>query len=175
MYAISSLKFPFELKLDQIEAVNSWIYNNCKGSVIFSTGTGKTEIAFECARHAAEIFKHKHEVAELNNNANTSNNFQFRILYLIPRLVLIEQNVKRLIKYGISKNDIGVYCGDRKDIREITISTYQSAIHNIRLVEASNMIIMDEIHLISETATEYNRILDLIGRESNSRIDCHYK
>lgn len=170
LYAISNLKFPFELKLDQIEAVNSWIYNNCKGSVIFSTGTGKTEIAFECARHAAKIFKHKHEVAELNNNANTSNNFQFRILYLIPRLVLIEQNVKRLIKYGISKNDIGVYCGDRKDIREITISTYQSAINNIRLVEASNMIIMDEIHLISETATEYNRILDLIGRDPEKAI-----
>ena len=170
MYAISNLKFPFELKSDQKEAVNSWINNNCKGSIIFSTGTGKTEIAFECARRAAIIFKHRSEINGLNNFENTSNNFQFRILYLIPRLVLIEQNVKRLIKYGISEKDIGVYSGDRKNIREITISTYQSAINNISLVEASDMIILDEIHLISETATEYNRILNFISTEPEKAI-----
>ena len=170
LYAISNLKFPFELKSDQKEAVNSWIYNNCKGSVIFSTGTGKTEIAFECARRAAVIFKQRCEVKGLNNFENKPNNFQFRILYLIPRLVLIEQNVKRLIKYGIPEKDIGVYCGDRKNIREITISTYQSAINNISLVEASNMVILDEIHLISETATEYNRILHIISTDPEKAI-----
>ena len=48
--AISSMRFPFELKKDQIEAAKAWIDNGRRGSVIFSTGTGKTEIAFECAR-----------------------------------------------------------------------------------------------------------------------------
>ena len=52
--AISSLKFPFRLTKDQIEAVDSWITNGYKGSIIYSTGTGKTEIAFECARRACE-------------------------------------------------------------------------------------------------------------------------
>ncbi|HEX7818213.1 MAG TPA: hypothetical protein VF419_02430, partial [Nitrososphaeraceae archaeon] len=47
--AILNLKFPFELKDDQLMAVNAWLNNNFKGSIIYSTGTGKTEIAFECA------------------------------------------------------------------------------------------------------------------------------
>src|SRR5215469_1151345 len=50
--AISSLKFPFKLTKDQIEAVDAWITNGCRGSIIYSTGTGKTEIAFECAKRA---------------------------------------------------------------------------------------------------------------------------
>ena len=51
--AISHLQFPFSLKRDQIEAVDSWINNNFRGTVLYSSGTGKTEIAFECARRAA--------------------------------------------------------------------------------------------------------------------------
>jgi len=50
--AISSLKFPFVLKPDQVAAVDSWIKNGYRGSVIYSTGTGKTEIAYEGARRA---------------------------------------------------------------------------------------------------------------------------
>jgi superfamily II DNA or RNA helicase len=53
--AISSLKFPFELTKDQIEAVDAWVSNGYKGSIIYSTGTGKTEIAFECAKILAAI------------------------------------------------------------------------------------------------------------------------
>ena len=50
LIAILNLKFPFELKDDQNEAVNAWLNNNFRGSIIYSTGTGKTEIAFECAK-----------------------------------------------------------------------------------------------------------------------------
>ena len=45
MSAISLLKFPFKLTKDQIEAVDAWATNGYKGSIIYSTGTGKTEIA----------------------------------------------------------------------------------------------------------------------------------
>ena len=51
--AIEHLKFPFNLKKDQEEAVEAWIRNDFRGSIVYSTGTGKTEIAFECARRAA--------------------------------------------------------------------------------------------------------------------------
>ncbi len=52
--AISYLKFPFYLKKDRLEAVDAWISNGLRGSVIYSSsGTGKTEIAFECARKGA--------------------------------------------------------------------------------------------------------------------------
>jgi superfamily II DNA or RNA helicase len=150
--AISSLAFPFELKRDQLEAVEAWTKNGCRGSVIFSTGTGKTEIAFECARRAAALKD------------------VFRIVFLVPRIVLIEQNVKRLQTYGIADESIGVYYGERKDVREITISTYQSAIGNFGLVRNSDMVVLDEVHLISESAIEFDKIFDVIVEDSHKAI-----
>lgn len=52
--SISSLKFPFDLKDDQIAAVDAWMENNYRGTILYSTGTGKTEIAFECARRLVD-------------------------------------------------------------------------------------------------------------------------
>jgi superfamily II DNA or RNA helicase len=143
MSAISSLKFPFELTKDQIEAVDAWTTNDCRGSIIYSTGTGKTEIAFECAKRAAEARDH---------------NSSFNILFLVPRIVLVQQNINRLIKYGISVDRVGAYFGERKEIREIT-STYQSAISDLDLIDNSNMIIFDELHLVSDTATTLRKVL----------------
>jgi superfamily II DNA or RNA helicase len=152
--AISSLRFPFELKKDQIEAAEAWIQNSCRGSVIFSTGTGKTEIAFECARKAAGL----------------SGKERFTILFLVPRIVLIGQNVGRLQNYGISEDYVGVYYGERKDVREITISTYQSAINNFELIRRADMVVLDEVHLVSETASEYDKVFDIIVEDSKKAI-----
>ncbi len=151
---ISGLRFPFELKKDQIEAAEAWIQNSFRGSVIFSTGTGKTEIAFECARRAAGL----------------SGKERFTILFLVPRIVLIGQNVARLQNYGISEDHVGVYYGERKDVREITISTYQSAINNFELIRRADMVVLDEVHLVSETAVEYDRIFDIIVEDSKKAI-----
>ncbi len=152
--AISSLRFPFQLKKDQVEAAEAWIQNGCRGSVIFSTGTGKTEIAFECARRAAMASGKDH----------------FMVLYLVPRIVLIEQNVKRLRSYAVPEEHIGVYYGERKDVREITISTYQSAINDFQLIKNSDMVVLDEVHLASESAVEYDRIFDVIVEDPRKAI-----
>ena len=73
--AISSLKFPFKLTKDQLEAVNAWVSNGYKGSIIYSTGTGKTEIAFECAKRASEaIVQPKDNNVLSNHNNNAINN-----------------------------------------------------------------------------------------------------
>ena len=152
--AISTVHFPFELKRDQMEAAKAWINNGCRGSVIFSTGTGKTEIAFECARWAAKL----------------SGQDRFTILFLVPRIVLIEQNVRRLRRYGISDDHIGIYYGERKDIREITISTYQSAINNYNLIRNANMVVLDEVHLVSESAVAFDSIFDIIVEDSRKAI-----
>jgi superfamily II DNA or RNA helicase len=56
MSAISSIKFPFKLMKDETEVVGAWTTNGYRGSIIYSTGTGKTEIAFECAKRAASCF-----------------------------------------------------------------------------------------------------------------------
>jgi superfamily II DNA or RNA helicase len=152
--AISKIRFPFELKKDQIEAAEAWVNNNYRGSVIFSTGTGKTEIAFECARRASELW---------GTNC-------FEILFLVPRIVLIEQNIKRLHSYGISDEHIGVYYGEKKDVREITISTYQSVINNYDLIRQAKMIVLDEIHLVSETAIMFDKIFDVIVEDAEKAI-----
>jgi superfamily II DNA or RNA helicase len=152
--AISSLRFPFQLKKDQVEAAEAWMQNGCRGSVIFSTGTGKTEIAFECARRAAMASGRDH----------------FMVLYLVPRIVLIEQNVKRLLNYAVPEEHIGVYYGERKDVREITISTYQSAINDFQLIKDSDMVVLDEVHLASESAVEYDRIFDVIVEDPKKAI-----
>ena len=144
------LKFPFDLKKDQREAVDEWINKKGKGSIIYSTGTGKTEIAFECARKMASLI--------LEQNPQ----IVFKILFLVPRIILIEQNINRLAKYGIKKENIGVYYGEKKDIKEITFSTYQSIIKNFDLIKQSDMIILDEMHMVSETAKKFSRIFDVL-------------
>jgi superfamily II DNA or RNA helicase len=147
---ITHLKFPFDLKKDQIEAVDEWVNKKCKGSIIYSTGTGKTEIAFECARKIASlIVKRNPQIV-------------FKILFLVPRIILIEQNINRLIKYGIKKEKIGAYYGEKKDIKEITFSTYQSIIKNFDLIKQSDMIILDEMHMVSQTAKKFSRIFDVL-------------
>ena len=151
--AISKVRFPFRLTKDQLDAVNEWVTNGYSGSIIYSTGTGKTEIAFECGRRAAIHLP------------RTS----FTILFLVPRVVLVEQNIQRLLRYGVPKEHVGVYFGERKDPREITISTYQSAVNNDNLIRNSDMIVFDEVHLVSNTATSLSTIFDTVKECDNRK------
>jgi superfamily II DNA or RNA helicase len=149
--AISMLKFPFKLTKDQVDAVDAWVMNDYKGLIIYSTGTGKTEIAYECARRACEAV----EEANVSDDTNP-----FSILILVPRIVLVQQNINRLTGYGIPLERIGAYFGERKEVDEITISTYQSAVSNLNLIKSSKMIIFDEVHLVSDTATTLSRVFN---------------
>jgi superfamily II DNA or RNA helicase len=163
--AISSLRFPFKLTKDQLEAVDAWVSNGYKGSIIYSTGTGKTEIAFECAKRAsAEAIVHtkNNNVLSTHDNNNAIKNNPFNLLFLVPRIILVEQNINRLVKYGIPTYRIGAYFGERKEAREITISTYQSVINSLDLIYNSNMIVFDEVHLISDTAATLRKIFDAV-------------
>lgn len=153
--AISQLKFPFSLKEDQIDAVNAWIDNDFRGTIVYSTGTGKTEIAFECAKRVACAYP----------SSSTLN-----ILLMVPRIILIEQNTRRLVSYGIPKDKIGEYFGERKQIREITICTYQSIIRNLDIIRRSNMVIFDEIHLIRDTAKLFSKIFDVVIEDHKKAI-----
>src|SRR5919202_5283065 len=98
-----------------------------RGSLIYSSGTGKTEIAFECARRAAAagaVFAKNNTRAGEEQSLCTR---RFDILLVVPRIVLVSQNLKRLINYQIRQDRIGVYFGEKKEInKEITIITYQS-------------------------------------------------
>ncbi len=160
--AILNLKFPFDLKNDQEIAIRSWVKNNYRGSIIYSTGTGKTEIAFECARRAALEWQNKEK--------NKDSSELYKILFLVPRIILIEQNVDRLTRYNIDRGSIGIFYGEKKDEREITISTYQSTTNNHVLIRNANMIILDEVHLVSSTALSFTRLLKVIEEDSNKGI-----
>ena len=94
----------------------------------------------------------------------------FNILYLVPRIVLINQNYERLLKYGIPEESIGVYFGERKDVKEITISTYQSIINNLDLIRKSDMVIFDEVHLVSDTAKSFSKIFDVVVEDHGKAI-----
>jgi superfamily II DNA or RNA helicase len=171
--AISYLKFPFCLKKDQIEAAHVWVTNGFRGTILYSSGTGKTEIAFECARRAAKdstltLTAIDKECSSSSNDSCYSSSFH--ILYLVPRIVLIEQNYRRLLAYGIPAERIGVYFGERKQIQEITISTYNSIINNLDLVRKSNMVVFDEVHLVSNTAKTFSKIFDVIVEDHSKAI-----
>lgn len=171
--AISAIRFPFKLTMDQLEAVDQWMSNGYRGSIIYSTGTGKTEIAFECAKRAAKSLELTEDTPLSDNNmhkkANSSRS-QFNILFLVPRIVLVEQNIKRLVKYGVPKEFIGAYFGERKELREITISTYQSAVNNTDLIHNAQMIVFDEVHLVSDTATSLSSIFNTVKEANNSKL-----
>src|SRR5919202_1112795 len=171
--AISAIRFPFKLTKDQLEAVDQWVSNGYRGSVIYSTGTGKTERAFECAKRAAkglELAEHTHlSGGNLREKANSTRS-QFNILFLVPRIVLVEQNINRLVKYGVPKECIGAYFGERKELREVTVSTYQSAVNNTDLIHNSDMVVLDEVHLVSDTATSLSTIFDTIKEANNPKL-----
>ena len=89
---------------------------------------------------------------------------------MYQELVLIDQNVNRLVRYGLPRDSIGTFFGEQKEIREITISTYQSVINRLDLIRDSDMIILDEIHLLSETAKEFSKIFDIINENPTKGI-----
>src|SRR5919108_1454146 len=179
--AILNLRFPFELKSDQVRAVEAWLANHCRGSIIYGSGTGKTEIAFECAKRAVATkrsYSSRGEDSSTTYNddhSNSSTNIQgsFNILMLVPRIVLVDQNYKRLISYGIPSEKIGRYFGEQKEIREITISTYHSAIDNKRnldIIKRANMVVFDEVHLASATARAFGRIFDIVAEDKDKAL-----
>lgn len=150
-------------------AVNAWVFNGYRGSIIYSTGTGKTEIAFECAkRRAIENLTHN-DTANLNSDGNNGSRYAINtvpsILFLVPRIILIEQNVRRLLSYRIPEESIGVYFGERKEVREITISTYQSVISNLKLIHSADTIVFDEMHLLTDSTKTLTRMFYLLNRD----------
>jgi superfamily II DNA or RNA helicase len=91
-------------------------------------------------------------------------------LFLVPRISLIDQTINRLLSYGIQKEKIGAYFGERKETREIMISTYQSVIRNLNLIRRSNMVIFDEVHLIRDTAKSFSKIFDTVVEDPKKAI-----
>ena len=173
--AILDLKFPFELKKDQLAAVDSWVLNAYRGSIIYSTGTGKTEIAFECARRRAnENYYYNNGRNDTSDRINCTLNTFPSILFLVPRITLVEQNLRRFLSYSVPRDSLGVFFGERKEVKEITISTYQSIINNLELIRNADTIIFDEMHLLTDSATTLSKMFCVL-KEKEKEQDSTYK
>ncbi len=110
-----------------------------RGTLLYATGTGKTEIAIGVIER---YLKEK-------PNAN--------ILFIAPRITLVEQTAERMEGYGLT---VGKYYSEEKDLEQkITISTYQSISKMTYIVENYDLIIFDEVHLASDYADTYSKIM----------------
>ena len=151
--------------------MEAWIENDFRGTVLYMTGTGKTEIAFECAKRVAtSTFDNSTSSFSTTITSPPTSHSPFNILLLVPRITLIEQNIKRLVSYDIPRENIGSYFGERKEVREITIATYQSIIRNLDIIRKSNMVIFDEIHLVSDSAKVFRNIFDAVLEDHKKAI-----
>ncbi|AGK61462.1 DNA repair helicase RAD25 [Archaeoglobus sulfaticallidus PM70-1] len=109
----------FELRDYQEEAVQKWMVDR-RGVVVLPTGAGKTYVAMEIIR-------------ELN----------VPTLIVVPTLDLIDQWMAKLSIFG----EIGEFSGRKKEIKAITISTYDSAYINAEtLGNKFLLIVFDEVH-----------------------------
>ncbi len=146
-----------ELRPYQYEAFERWLeIGNGKGIIIMPTGAGKTHIAIYAIQ-----------------------NIKKSALCVVPTIALLEQWVSKLNEYF---EDIGVWYGERKELRPITVSTYQSAsISAEYLGNKFEFLIFDEVHHLP--AESYRKIAEFslarfrlgltstLEREDNLHID----
>jgi superfamily II DNA or RNA helicase len=118
----------------QREAVDIFFNNQLRGSLLFATGTGKTEIAIGIIQK-----------------------YEGRVLFLAPIINLVEQTHERLKKYDI---DSGMYYTHEKTLdKRIVISTYQSVSSNLDIINNFDLVIFDEAHLCSLSAKKFSQIV----------------
>jgi superfamily II DNA or RNA helicase len=121
-----------KLREYQDEALDSWKQVGRRGVVVLPTGAGKTVLALKAIEELGEA-----------------------TLVVVPTLVLVDQWRERLEEaFGV---EVGVLGGGRRDVRALTVSTYDSA--SIRAPNIGNrfrLLVLDEVHHLP--ASSYRRI-----------------
>jgi len=121
-------KFDFSLSVTlrdyQIEAIQKWKDNNYRGVIALPTGAGKTIIGIK----AIEETK-------------------------VPTLIVTftrEQMLQwkeTIMKFSSIRPEVGLYYSNEKEIRQITLSTYQTAFRHVsELSDKFDLLIIDEAH-----------------------------
>lgn len=106
----------------QKQAVDAWVANGKRGIVVLPTGSGKTIIGIKAI--------------SLQNTPT---------IIVAPTLDLVDQWRSRLKEEF--KVEVGVLGGGEREIKALTVSTYDSAyIHADRLGNRFGLIIFDEVH-----------------------------
>jgi superfamily II DNA or RNA helicase len=119
------ISFKGELRDYQVEALEAWRKNGCRGVIALPTGTGKTVIAIAA-------------MVELN-----------------VRTLIVAYTKEQMFQWGekiasftdIPMGMIGYFYGSEKRIAPITIATYQSAFRYINtLAPHFSLLVVDEVH-----------------------------
>ncbi|MBY9000596.1 MAG: DEAD/DEAH box helicase [Candidatus Heimdallarchaeota archaeon] len=122
---INRVKLKLNLRPYQEQAISEFFNNDNKGVVVLPTAAGKTIIGFKIV----EKLKQK-------------------TLIMVPTKNLLHQWIDHLTKYtSLSKDMIGQVGDNVKEIKEITVTTYDSARLNLNSFrKIFNLVILDEAH-----------------------------
>ncbi len=121
-------KFDFSLNITlrdyQIESIQKWKENNYRGVIALPTGAGKTIIGIKAIEET--------KVPTLIVTFTREQMLQWR---------------ETIMKFSSIRPEVGLYYSDKKEIKQITLSTYQTAFRHVNeLCDKFDLLIIDEAH-----------------------------
>jgi superfamily II DNA or RNA helicase len=145
----SELQSSVVLRTYQNQALDAWKANGYRGVIVLPTGSGKTLVGMKA-------------ITLLNTPT----------IVIAPTLDLVDQWRSRLEKEF--KIDVGVIGGGERDIKALTISTYDSAyIHADRLGNRFGLMIFDEVHHLP--AAGYRNIAEMFAAPFRMGLTATYE
>jgi len=145
----SELHSSIVLRNYQNQALDAWIAGGNRGIIVLPTGSGKTLVGIKA-------------ISLLNTPT----------IVIAPTLDLVDQWRSRLKKEF--KTDVGVLGGGERDIKALTVSTYDSAyIHADKLGNRFGLIIFDEVHHLP--AAGYRNIAEMFASPFRMGLTATYE
>jgi len=145
----SELHSSIVLRNYQNQALDAWIASGNRGIIVLPTGSGKTLVGIKA-------------ISLLNTPT----------IVIAPTLDLVDQWRSRLKKEF--KTDVGVLGGGERDIKALTVSTYDSAyIHADKLGNRFGLIIFDEVHHLP--AAGYKNIAEMFASPFRMGLTATYE
>ncbi len=123
----------------QSEALVAWLKQVGRGVVVLPTGAGKTVVALMAIERLA-----------------------VRTLVLVPTIELLGQWRTGICeRLGLPEDAVGVLGGGQRTVRDITVSTFDSAAMPTRRLDGFGLLIVDEVHHLP--AEHYRKIVAKVG------------
>src|SRR5207302_2046277 len=113
-----------------------WLQHHGRGVVVLPTGAGKTVVALMAIERLA-----------------------LRTLIVVPTIELLAQWQSAICQHlGLPRNAVGIVGGGRREVRDLTIITFDSAaMPRSRHLDGFGLLIVDEVHHLP--AAQYRRIV----------------